>query len=299
MILIGLGTGVHRTVFIDQLSWRYPDRIGRLLGLFDTAGTLGGVAASLVVVLATGSREWRLLFLAAAVTGLGFIGTTIARISHHSATVSGTDFPRCARAPAVPLRVQRPSVCPVRWGDAVFRLRLQRHRGVSFAVSHRTWLHERDCLTALQRVVRCKRRTGRHGCASRIGSTGYHPRPLLLALAAGGLTGTVVFGSAGPLVLGTLVVVFGLGGHGFRPIRGAHLSTALPDEVTGGGLELVRTLLMSVSTLAPAVVGFVADLADFHPRVRSPCRCGHRGGAPRRAGYPGGRSFLILSDSST
>jgi len=93
VILIGLGTGVHRTVSIDQLSWRYPDRIGRLLGLFDTAGTLGGVAASLVVVLATGSREWRLLFLAAAVTGLGFVGTTIARISHHSAAVSGTDSP--------------------------------------------------------------------------------------------------------------------------------------------------------------------------------------------------------------
>ena len=93
VILIGLGTGVHKTVSIDQLSWRYPDRIGRLLGLFDTVGTLGGVAASLVVVLATGSREWRLLFLAAAVTGLGFVGTTIARISHHSAAVSGTDSP--------------------------------------------------------------------------------------------------------------------------------------------------------------------------------------------------------------
>ena len=58
-------------------------------------------------------------------------------------------------------------------------------------------------------------------------------------------------------------MALGLGGHGLRPIRGVHLSTALPDEVTGGGLGLVRTLLMSVCTLAPVVVGFVADLMDF------------------------------------
>jgi hypothetical protein len=151
VILIGLGTGVHRTVSIDQLSWRYPDRIGRLLGLFDTVGTLGGVAASLAVVLATGSREWRLLFLAAAVTGFGFVGTTIARISHHSATVSGTDSPW--RLASVVMVSARSAVCI------------------------------------------------------------YRPR--------------------------------------------------FPMRSLGAGLGLVRTLLMSVSTLAPAVVGFVADLADF------------------------------------
>ncbi len=70
-------------------------------------------------------------------------------------------------------------------------------------------------------------------------------------------------GTASPLAFGGIVVMLGVGSHGFRPIRGAYLAATIPDDVAGGGLGLVRTLLMGVGALAPAVVGVVADTTGF------------------------------------
>lgn len=44
-MLIGLGTGPHKTVAIPLLSRRYIDHPGRVLGVMDTVGQLGGMAA--------------------------------------------------------------------------------------------------------------------------------------------------------------------------------------------------------------------------------------------------------------
>jgi len=70
-------------------------------------------------------------------------------------------------------------------------------------------------------------------------------------------------GGAGPIVLGALVVAFGLGSHGFRPVRGVYLIEALPERLAGGGLGVVRTLLMGAGALAPATVGAIADASGF------------------------------------
>jgi MFS family permease len=85
----------------------------------------------------------------------------------------------------------------------------------------------------------------------------------VLTVAAGALGALSVAGTASPLVFGGIVVMLGVGSHGFRPIRGAYLAATIPDDVAGGGLGLVRTLLMGVGALAPAVVGVVSDTTGF------------------------------------
>ncbi|WP_343775235.1 MFS transporter [Natronoarchaeum mannanilyticum] len=75
MVVMGAGTGVHKTVAVELLSRTYPARTGRALGIFDTFGTFGGVVAPAGVVLFAGlpgvfGAGWRTLFLVAAGCGL-------------------------------------------------------------------------------------------------------------------------------------------------------------------------------------------------------------------------------------
>ncbi|SHH08265.1 MFS transporter [Halobaculum gomorrense] len=75
MLLVGLGTGVHKTVAVRLLSRLYPERTGRTLGVLDTLGAFGGVAAPAAVVAVSGAAiagvaapwlDWHSLFLAGA-----------------------------------------------------------------------------------------------------------------------------------------------------------------------------------------------------------------------------------------
>ncbi|OYR44294.1 MFS transporter, partial [Halorubrum sp. Ea8] len=50
MAVIGVGTGVHKTVAVRLLARVYPARMGRMLGIHDTLGALSGVVAPAVVV---------------------------------------------------------------------------------------------------------------------------------------------------------------------------------------------------------------------------------------------------------
>jgi MFS family permease len=88
-----------------------------------------------------------------------------------------------------------------------------------------------------------------------------------LGLAAAALVALVALpGAGGGAVAAALVVAaFGLGSHGFQPVRSAYLMELLPDRIAGGGLGVVRTLLMGAGALAPGAVGIVADAAGFRP----------------------------------
>ena len=59
------------------------------------------------------------------------------------------------------------------------------------------------------------------------------------------------------------VVAFGLGSHGFRPVRGSYLVSVIPESVAGGTLGVVRTLIMGAGALAPATVGYLSDAVGF------------------------------------
>ncbi|MFC7177507.1 MFS transporter [Halosegnis marinus] len=69
MLLVGVGTGVHKTVSVSLLSRLYPERTGRALGTFDTLGTAGGVVAPLLVVAALSSVGWPWLLVATGLAG--------------------------------------------------------------------------------------------------------------------------------------------------------------------------------------------------------------------------------------
>jgi MFS family permease len=95
------------------------------------------------------------------------------------------------------------------------------------------------------------------------------PLPVLaltLSVATAGLVAILALsGTGGPFVLGGAVVALGLGAHGYRPVRGAYLMAVVPESVAGGGLGVVRTLLMTAGAASPAIVGYLSETAGFGP----------------------------------
>jgi hypothetical protein len=68
MLLMGAGTGAHKTVAVRLLTMIYPKRTGRALGILDTIAGFGGVAAPAAVVAVL--PNWRGLFLATGIVGI-------------------------------------------------------------------------------------------------------------------------------------------------------------------------------------------------------------------------------------
>ncbi|WP_458210777.1 MFS transporter [Haladaptatus sp. NG-SE-30] len=261
MLLVGLGTGVHKTVSIRLLSRVYPSKIGRALGVFDTLGAFGGVAAPAAVVLVTGVGNWHVLFLAGAVTGLVLASGVLAYVPRRQpnrADDSGNDlalrqYLTLFQSRRFTLFVGVTLCFGFAYNGVVAFLPLYlTDHGLTDATA--SLLYSALFAVSFVQVV-----TG--DLSDRVGRL-----PLaivVLAVSAGALGALVVVGRASAVVLGAIVVAFGLGSHGFRPIRGAYLSATIPGDVAGGGLGLVRTLLMGVGALAPAIVGFIADTAGF------------------------------------
>jgi len=73
----------------------------------------------------------------------------------------------------------------------------------------------------------------------------------------------VIFPWISPVVLGGLIATIRFGAHGFQPVRSAYLMEILPDRLAGGGLGVVRTLVMGVGALAPGAEGLLADVSDL------------------------------------
>jgi MFS family permease len=95
MLIMGGGTGVYKTVSIGLLSRVYPARTGRALGVYDTFGSFGGVAAPAAVVIVAGlpgvvGAPWRTLFLGAGVAGIALVGVFVRRVPRRL-TAPGTD----------------------------------------------------------------------------------------------------------------------------------------------------------------------------------------------------------------
>lgn len=263
MLLVGLGTGVHKTVSVGLLARLYPGRTGRALGAFDTLGTVGGVIAPVAVVSALSTTGWPPLFVGIGLVAIAFAVTLSMRVPHqepsaggYSAAIGDLEL----RSYLGPFRERRfqlfiaVTLCfAFAYNGVVAFLPL-------FLVEAGTTETSASILySALFAVSVVQVVTG--DLSDRVGrltlSVG------VLAVAAVALGGLVVVSGGGVLFLGGAVVLFGLGSHGFRPLRGAYLATEFPDEVAGGGLGLARTMLMGVGAIAPSVVGVIADAAGF------------------------------------
>jgi MFS family permease len=263
---IGVGTGAHKTVAITLLSTVYTERTGRALGTMDTVGELGGVVApALVVAVLAASIRWQYVFLVAALGGVVLavaFGLRVPdRLPDDGAATNGGDggdvafgdYLTAFRAPRFSAFVVVAVLFSfVMNGAAAFLpLYLQSRPGVSPELAG--LLYSGFFVVSFVQVA-----TGDAG--DRVGHLVLIG--VLMGLAGMALVGLVVVGT-GALAAGGLTLAFGIGLHGTRPCRDAYLMTVIPDGVAGGTLGVVRTAMLGAGAVAPALVGFLSDVATF------------------------------------
>lgn len=273
MLVIGAGTGAHKTVAVRLLARAYPARTGRALGVLDTVGAFSGVVAPAAVVgvatLAVGPVVgWRLLFALA-----GFVGLTLAALFRVRVPKRLPDESRGIEPHSRDREGELAQYASLfrDWRFSTFALltvlfSFTYNGVVAFAPRYLTaaaglstttasLLYSGLFLASLVQLV-----TG--NASDRVGRL-----PIIAATLGLASIGLVAFvsltGTGDPILLGGSLIAVGLGSHGFRPVRGAYLTSAIPDDVAGGGLGIVRTLLMGAGAIAPAVVGTLAETVGF------------------------------------
>ena len=261
---IGVGTGAHKTVAITLLTTVYPDRSGRALGTMDFVGELGGALAPVVVVaVLAAALPWASLFLAAAVGGLCLAAAFAVRVPVRlpdGAADAGFDADDGLRSYLAAFAAPRFSAfalvailvsLTVSGVTAFLPLFLESRPGIDTSLAG--LLYSGFFLVSVVQPV-----TG--DLADRLGAL--RVIAVLLALAITALVVLVVAG-VGPLVVGVATLALGVGLHGVRPGRDAHLVDLIPDDVAGGTLGVVRTSMLGMSAVSPAVVGYLSDVASF------------------------------------
>jgi MFS family permease len=277
MAIVGLGTGVHKTIAIALLARIYADRTGRALGAMDATGQLGGVLAPVaVVVVARSARfSWPAIFLAGSVVGVGLLLALWSRVPRHleddrpsvsagcsgdghSSGVDGSDA-LSLRADVAPLANRRLLVFVLATAGVAFAW-----NGVSaFLTLFLIDVHGYSTAAAssvyagLFVVGLVQPATGAVG-----DRVGHRPTALALAvLALVGVLGLLAATSIGVVLLS--VGALGVGLHGFRPVRDAYIVDQFPAESTGGSLGVVRTVVMGAGALAPGVTGVLSERASY------------------------------------
>ncbi len=289
MVVIGLGTGVHKTVAVRLLSRTYPARTGRVLGIFDTFGTFGGVVAPVAVIAVAslpGPRPgWQTLLFLTGLVGLVFTAAFRYRIPRRLRETAATEakitgdrrFESAtgshSASPSAPTPGWRSytalfsdrrftvfvlaTICfGFTYNGVVAFLPLYLTREAGLTAGTAGALYSALFLASLAQLV-----TGE--LSDHVGTL-----PVIvgaLCLATAGLAGFILLTGAGPVVLGIAIVCLGLGAHGFRPVRGAYLMETVPEPVAAGGFGMVRTLLMGAGAISPGVVGTLSDSAGFRP----------------------------------
>lgn len=263
MLLVGLGTGAHKTVAVRLLSTVYPSRTGRALGVLDTIAAFGGVAAPAAVLFFL--PDWRGLFFAGGLVVLVLAGLFALRTPRHlpddadrdsdhqaSLDTSLADYAGLLARPRVALFVGVTVAVSFSYNGAVAFLPLFLTESVGLGQATASVLYSGLFVVSLVQL-------GTGELADRAGQV-----PVLLATIGAATVGLVLLlVLAGPVAIGAAVVLFGLGGHGYRPARSAFLMAILPDDAAGGGLGVIRTVLMSSAAVAPAVTGYLVDSAGF------------------------------------
>ncbi|KOX95329.1 MFS transporter [Halorubrum tropicale] len=271
MLLVGAGSGTYKTVAIELLSRIYPSETGRSLGVFDTVGSLAGVAAPASIVAATAlpsvfGAPWRTLFLAGGLATIAVAAAFAVRVPRHlpdrSITPDGPDSTPAFREHLDLFSQPRFSA----FVAVTILFSFTYNALVAFLPLYLTAAGELSSTTAnllfsiLFAVSLVQLATGE--ASDRIGVL-----PILvvtLVAATVGLIGLVVLsGHVGAIALGASMVILGLGAHGYRPVRGAYLMEVLSGDVAKGTLGVVRTLLVGAGAVGPAVVGYLSDVTNF------------------------------------
>lgn len=275
-ILIGFGTGPHKTLAIPLLSRRYSDRNGLALGVMDTIGQLGGTVAPLVVVAILSMLFWQAVFiLGAAVTALlawlfYVCVKSDTELSVHRPTeqqvADQTDqnttpdesSPTSYRAVLFDRRLLTFMLVTViftfAWNgiSAFFPLYLAAEKGLSSGVAG--MLYSVLFVASVSQTL-----TGEISDRFNRLTVGLS---LFVLMVCAMVTILLVDGLL-PLAIATAAA--GIGFHGFRPVRDSYLMDIIPSEMGGGTLGIIRTVMTGIGALAPAVIGVISDVSGFVP----------------------------------
>lgn len=261
MMLIGIGTGAHKTVAIRLLVGIYPAQTGRTIGAIDTVAAFGGVFAPLAVVVAL--PTWRELFLASGFVVIGLAAFFVAVVTRHqpaSARDRTSDGRRVSLhtylwalgRPPVALFIGVTVFVSFAYNGSVAFLPLYLIEVADIRPTDANTIFSLLFVASLIQL----------GTGELSDRTGRLPTLLLaIGTATIGLFALQFVSSVVPI--GAAVLLFALGAHGYRPVRGAHLVAILPEDAAGGALGAVRTILMSAGALGPLVTGVLIETAGY------------------------------------
>lgn len=268
-VLIGVTTGIHKTVAIPYLSRVHPDRKGSALGVMDTIGQFGGIVAPLFVAAVLASAlPWNVTFLVGAlasgvIAGLFYVQVMAdakpPRADRSGGHAGGSDE-RVGNATYLNmfldvrflLFVVVVMVFTFTWQGftSFFPLFLIDERGLGSRTT--SLLYSFFFVASLSQTA-----TG--WISDRISQTSVLLTMLLVMVC--GLTAIMLVRSV--WALAALTVFIGIGFHGFKPVRDSYLMDLIPDSVGGGALGIVRTLMTAVGAVGPTAVGYVSDAAGY------------------------------------
>lgn len=264
MGLVGLGTGVHKTVSIRVLARAYPNRTGMTLGVFDTAGTAGGIVAPVGVAALFGlggtgiiilDPPWRFVFLLAGILGIAGVAGSYILLGGETAPGPGgiptlRDYAVLASDPQIVGFVGVTVLFGFAYNGIVAFLPLYLIATQEYSPALASLLYAVLFGASLVQLV--------SGTASDY--VGRLPViTFVLGLGTLSLVLLLMLTGASTIIVALVVLGMGLGMHGFRPVRGAYWTEILPATTGGGGLGGARMLLMGAGAIAPAIVGASAD----------------------------------------
>jgi len=265
-ILIGVGTGPHKTVAIPLLSRRYPNHPGRVLGAMDTVGQFGGMMAPIVVIGLTGLFIWQSVFLFGAAVSAIFALLFYRAVRQDSELrTNGPSLDQTAEKTNENITYLSVfsswrlclfvvvAVCfTFAWNGVVSFLPLffSVEKGLSTGAANLLY-------SLLFGMAIVQTATGE--LSDRAGKITVSL--VLFITMSLGISGLVIADSFFLIVVSTIVI--GLGFHGFRPVRDAYLMEIIPEGMGGGALGVIRTLMTGISALAPVIIGFISDIAGF------------------------------------
>lgn len=276
-VLIGVTTGVHKTVAIPFLSEMYGERKGLALGVMDTIGQFGGIIAPMfVVVILSSGFHWQSVFLVGALVSFGLAAAFYLRVSR-SIRMEIPDPPDSGQE--TDADAGDTSGTEETYATIFTDTKIVAFLGVAVIVTF-AW----NGLTSLLPLYFAQAKELNVGTANLLYSlvfvasfsqavTGWLSDTLGRVRMIMTLLGLVVLGIAmmlstgSVLGLGAAALVTGMGFHGFRPVRDSYLMELIPSSIDGGTLGIARTVMVTIGAFAPAILGFFSDVIGFRDTI--------------------------------
>lgn len=261
-VLFGFATALFGTARFTVLADTYERRDGVAIGLTMAAGNAGNVVLPVCGALIATYAAWRVGFGLAAPFFLVFaVGLRWAVPGKAAGAASAVDALSMRALQSVFAGIARRPVLVMTGVVLLIHFTWQ-----GFTGFYPTYLVERKGLAP-------NAATGLYGLFFALGivvqplagagTDRFGPKPVLL----GAITTTVLALGSLPFVdgLGPLIVLTALssGVLGVVPVANASLVAALPADVQGSGLGLVRTVYITCGSAGPVIVGAIADGGYF------------------------------------